>query len=144
MKIWTFFLPVVASCFVFPSLSAAQTTDPVLLSALSKKAVAGDASAMFELAMRYQSGRQVHQTVELGVQWLKNAAFAGSTRAMDRLGDMYYNGDGGVTQNYGEALKYYHCAADRGSAQGMQGLGDYFKGGHVVPKDLTQANAWYA
>ena len=144
MKVMSYLFPIAALFVLIPCFSEAQHPRPDSGGALLKKAEAGDASAMYELGMQYEAGLQVKQSPVLGVQWLKKAALAGNTRAMDRLGDMYGDGDGGVIQNYGESLKYYGNAANLGSAQGMQDLGDCYKDGHGVSKDLDKANAWYA
>ncbi len=55
----------------------------------------------------------------------------GDAKAMDSLGNLYYNGADGLAQDYGKALELYHRAAELGCAQSMTGIGKsyYFEEG---------------
>ena len=58
------------------------------------------------------------------------------------LGNCYYNGDG-VTQDYAEAVKWYHKAAEQGYAPAQCTLGYCYAYGEGVTKSITEAVKWY-
>ena len=66
----------------------------------------GDVFAQNELADLYLSGYGTIQNSEEGIEWLRKSAEAGYWRAMDKLGDCYYNGKH-VAQDYGTAIEWY-------------------------------------
>jgi len=65
------------------------------------------------------------------------------TRAMARVGWMYYKGEGGATQNFSEAIRWFRKAAERGegSAESMLGV-MYFKG-EGVAVNLAESFKWF-
>jgi len=60
-----------------------------------------------------------------------------------RIGDAYYNGTGGVTQDYAKAMVYYRKAADAGNAEAMGRIGFLYEQGQGVAQDYQQTHAWY-
>jgi TPR repeat protein len=61
----------------------------------------------------------------------KKAAEQGVSRAQNKLGLMYYNGEG-VQQNYKEALNWYRKAAEQGFAEAQNNLGLMYHNGEGV------------
>ena len=55
---------------------------------------------------------------------------------------MYEHGDG-ISQNYGEALKWYDLAAKQGDAKGQFNLGVMYRDGKGVPKNYAEAIKWF-
>jgi TPR repeat protein len=53
---------------------------------------------------------------------LQKAAAGGNTSAMNKLGDLSYDGKG-VAQDYGKAREWYQKAADAGNTVAMTNLG---------------------
>jgi uncharacterized protein len=47
-----------------------------------------------------------------------------------------------VTQNYGEAMRWYRMAADQGNVDAEYNLALLYAKGHGVPPDLGQARQW--
>jgi TPR repeat protein len=47
-----------------------------------------------------------------------------------------------LTQNYGEAVKWYGKAAEKGYTKAQYNLGLMYYGGNGVPKDFVQAYLW--
>jgi curved DNA-binding protein CbpA len=75
-------------------------------------------------------------------QDLENAT-KGDLVAANSLGHHYYNGIG-TPQNYGEAVKWWHYAADRGSADSQEELGISYLNGIGVPEDRSRAYLYLA
>jgi TPR repeat protein len=55
---------------------------------------------------------------------------------------MYHDGADHVPQDYAEALKWWHKAADQGHAPAQSGLGAMYGLGQGVPQDYVQAHMW--
>ena len=55
---------------------------------------------------------------------------------------MYQEGKG-VPQDYAEAVKWYHLAAEQGYAPAQDSLGDMYFEGFGVPQDDAEALKWY-
>ena len=70
------------------------------------------------------------------------SAEQGDAKAEFRLGDIYYYGQG-VTQDYSEALHWYHKAADQGDTRALYEIGYMYDLGQGVPQDYTEALRWY-
>src|SRR5215475_2098611 len=71
------------------ALAGAQTT----LDKLKNKAKAGDPAAQYRLAQMLEKGEQSAPDVPNAIQWYERAASQGNSKAMLRLGILYYNGD---------------------------------------------------
>ena len=69
---------------------------------------------------------------------LKPLAESGQPLAQVLLGLMYYESKG-VSQDYGEAFKWYLRAADQGEPVAQLGLGFMYGAGQGVQQDLVQA-----
>ncbi len=66
----------------------------------------------------------------------------GDAEAQFNLGYMYDFGQG-VTQNYGEAVKWYRRAAEQGHATAQNNLGRSYAKSEGVSKDAAQAVSWF-
>jgi hypothetical protein len=55
---------------------------------------------------------------------------------------MYKDGQG-VPQDYAEAAKWYHLAAEQGDADAQNNLGTMYDTGEGVPQDYAEAAKWY-
>ena len=62
--------------------------------------------------------------------------------AQFNLGVMYDNGEG-VPQDYVEAMKWYHKAAEQGHAGAQFNLGLMYANGNGVPQDYAKAAKWF-
>ena len=49
----------------------------------------------------------------------------------------------GVAQNYAEAVKWYHSAAEQGEPQAQFNMGVFYEQGRVVPQNFEMAVKWY-
>jgi TPR repeat protein len=76
------------------------------------------------------------------LQILRPMAARGDARAQGTLGAAYDYGDG-VTQDYGEAVKWYRLAAAQGLAPAQTGLGMAYANGHGVTQNYAEAANWF-
>ena len=58
------------------------------------------------------------------------------------LASVYYKGDG-VPRDYGEAVKWFHRAAEQGLAKSQHMLAVMYEHGDGMPPDYFKAVAWY-
>ena len=111
-KLLTIFLTL----FQF-SLASGQVT-----SSLLQKAEAGDANAMYELALQefalQSTGEQDYSKC---LEWLKKAAEKGHADAVNDIGTMYLNGIG-VPIDYEKAADFFSYASSLGSFAGKNNL----------------------
>ena len=70
-------------------------------------------------------------------------ARAGDAEAMNRLGDCYYSGRGGVTKDHGEALVWWGKAAAKGHRTALFWLGVMHEDGQGTPRNLLNALSYY-
>lgn len=89
---------------------------------IEAKALAGDYSAMSELANYYIQGNVVEKNIEEGINWYEKAIKAGDDFAPQTVNDIGYNlqvGQNGYEVNLSLALRCYKIAADAGNVLGM-------------------------
>ena len=77
------------------------------------------------------------------VRELLNAAESGSPVAMDRLGQMYEHGSGGLPRDATEAFRWYTKAAAAGQATALYHLGSLYEAGIAIPRNLNEATRLY-
>jgi len=77
------------------------------------------------------------------VRLINPHALAGSARAQYYLGWLYYNGRGGVSKDFVQAVYWYRKAAEQGHANAQNNLGICYFNGQGVDKDITQAVYWF-
>lgn len=68
---------------------------------------------------------------------------ADNPSAMFQLGDIYERGRPGVPIDMKKAIEYFEIAAKYGNAEAAMHLGDLYREGKGVEKDLLKAIAWY-
>lgn len=89
---------------------------------IEAKALAGNYSAMSELANYYIQGNVVEKNIEEGINWYEKAIKAGDDFAPQTVNDIgrnLQNGDNGYEVNLSLALRCYKIAADAGNVLGM-------------------------
>lgn len=73
---------------------------------------------------------------------LRVAAEAGLAAAQCTLGVRYRLGEGGVSQDFAEARKWYQLAADQGNSAAMGNLAELYEKGLGVTKDPIKTLQW--
>mgnify|MGYP001817111378 FL=1 len=104
-------------------------------------AEAGDASAQFRMALRYESGTGVPQDYAESVKWLRKAADQGLPEAQFNMGSMYMNGLG-VPEDPAEGFGWYRKAAFQGHASAQKNVGAMYGRGQGVAQDHSEAYVW--
>jgi TPR repeat protein len=92
---------------------------------MRRAADAGNPSGLMLYGMAQMSGNGVPKDLTAGVQTLRRAAEAGSTRAMLVLANFYYNGEHGVGYNREEAKRLIIEAAERGDPSAKSALSHF-------------------
>ena len=67
----------------------------------------------------------------------------GDTHAQFNLGVHYHDGDHGLPQDFAEAARWYHKAAEQGFAPAQNNLGALYWMGDGVPQDRAEAVRWH-
>ncbi len=78
------------------------------------------------------------------IEELKLRAESGDGKADFELGLKYYNGEGGLKQDYKEAFKCYMRSAEQGYDVAMCNLGLMYSRGYGVRQSYSEAAKWYA
>ncbi|MCP3461546.1 tetratricopeptide repeat protein [Bradyrhizobium sp. CCGUVB23] len=111
---------------------------PVLRAAAMK----GDATAAYEIGVRFAEGKGVAANYEEAVKWYDRAAQAGVVLATFRLGTLYEKGLG-VKRDADIARRYYTQAAERGNAKAMHNLAVLDADGGGRGANYKSASQWF-
>jgi localization factor PodJL len=109
---------------------------------LRAAAMAGDAAAEFEVAMRFAEGHGVQPSGEQAARWLDRAAKQGLAPAQFRLGGFYEKGFG-VKKDLAAARDLYLAAANKGNGKAMHNLAVLYAEGINGPADYRSAARWF-
>ena len=132
-------LNAVILVLVLTGLVVAQSTE---IEQLRSAAEQGDASAQFNLGLKYYNGEGVPQDYQEAVKWYRLAAEQGDASAQGSLGAMYYIGEG-VPKDDVEAVYWLRLAAGQGHASAQGALGAMYMNGQGVPQDDETAHVWF-
>jgi hypothetical protein len=110
------------------------------LQSLQSRAGSGDADAMYQLGLLYQSGRGVTADQGQAQQWLEQAARAGNAYAQYALALLYRRQDNNALNQ--QSVNWQQKAAQQGYAEAQYGLGMLYANGQYVPRDLHKARHW--
>ena len=111
---------------------------PVLRAAALK----GDASAAYEIGVRYAEGKGVAPNLDEAAKWYDRAARAGVVPAIFRLGTFYEKGLS-VKKDADIARRYYMQAAEHGNAKAMHNLAVLDADGGGNGADYRNAAQWF-
>ncbi|MEA2986196.1 MAG: localization factor PodJL [Alphaproteobacteria bacterium] len=125
-----------------PAPSADKLPPAIGGPALRAAAAAGDASAEYEVGLRYAEGRGVTANASEAVRWLELAAKQGLAMAQFRLAGLYEKGIGGK-KDIETARRLYKAAAEQGNAGAMHNLAVLYAEGAAVKPDYRTAAQWF-
>ncbi|MDO8398634.1 MAG: hypothetical protein Q7T45_12520 [Bradyrhizobium sp.] len=111
---------------------------PVLRAAALK----GDATAAYEIGVRFAEGKGVAANFDEAAKWYDRAAQAGVVPAIFRLGTLYEKGLS-VKKDVEIARRYYMQAAERGSAKAMHNLAVLDADGGGKGANYKNASQWF-
>jgi localization factor PodJL len=110
--------------------------------ALRTAALKGDASAAYEIGVRYAEGKGVTVNFDEAAKWYDRAAQAGVVPAIFRLGTLYEKGLG-EKKDLDIARRYYLQAAERGNAKAMHNLAVLDADGGTKGANYKSASQWF-
>jgi localization factor PodJL len=109
---------------------------------LRSAAVAGDAAAAYEVAVRYAEGNGVPVNLEEAARWYERAASKGVAPAQFRYASMLEKGLG-VKKDLGAARRLYLAAASKGNSKAMHNLAVLYAEGIDGKPDYGTAVQWF-
>ena len=110
--------------------------------ALRSAALKGDATAAYEIGVRYAEGKCVASNYDEAAKWYDRAAQAGVVPAIFRLGTLYEKGLS-VKKDVDIARRYYMQAAERGNAKAMHNLAVLDADGGGKGANYKSASQWF-
>ncbi|WP_439371594.1 hypothetical protein [Bradyrhizobium sp. DASA03120] len=110
--------------------------------ALRTAAMKGDATAAYEIGVRFAEGKGVATNYDEAAKWYDRAAQAGVVPATFRLGTLYEKGLG-VNKDADIARRYYTQAAERGNAKAMHNLAVLDADGGGRGANYKSAAQWF-
>lgn len=110
---------------------------------LSKAAWAGDAEAMYAMALLHLAGQGVASNPTEAFRWCTKAAKAGLPEAKGLLAALSEE-ELPSADNLAKAMEFYREAATAGDAEAGFALGSLLSKGLAGPPDFTEARKWYA
>lgn len=109
---------------------------------LRSAAMKGDATAAYEIGVRFAEGKGVAANYDEAAKWYDRAAQAGVVPATFRLGTLYEKGLG-VKKDADIARRYYTQAAERGNAKAMHNLAVLDADGGGRGANYKSAAQWF-
>ncbi len=109
---------------------------------LRTAAMKGDATAAYEVGLRFAEGKGVAANYDEAAKWYDRAAQAGVVPATFRLGTLYEKGLG-VKKDADIARRYYTQAAERGNAKAMHNLAVLDADGGGRGANYKSAAQWF-
>lgn len=109
---------------------------------LRNAALKGDATAAYEIGVRFAEGKGVPANLDEAAKWYDRAANAGVVPAIFRLGTFYEKGMA-VKKDADIARRYYMMAAERGNAKAMHNLAVLDADGGGKGADYKAASQWF-
>lgn len=97
-----------------PVKAAELSQAPTDLPSMQKLAGEGDSNAQLNLGNYYATPHNAAPDFAQAAIWYRKAADQGNAEAQYRLGDLYFNGKGGLKQSYEEAFFWFSLAAQAG------------------------------
>jgi TPR repeat protein/serine/threonine protein kinase len=110
-----------------------------------KAADLGDVSALLVMGDIYRVSVDTPKDFTQALHWYQKYASAApyDPTGLYLIGNIYFTGGYGVTQDYSQALSYFQQAADKGNAPAQEKLGEMYENGWGVTKDIPTAVEWY-
>ena len=91
---------------------------------------------------QYELGCNITNDYQKAFFWFQKAAKQGHTEAQNKLGILYYQGQG-VPKDYNQAFYWYRKAAEKGYLAAQFNLGILYYQGLGVPQNYIEAHKWF-
>jgi TPR repeat protein len=115
----------------------------IALDLFKKGADAGDPESIYLLARQTHLGNGLPRDDQKAVALYKKSADLGYPDARFWYGLCLLRGIGGLPQDKAAAVPWVRSAAELGHSTAQAWLGDFYRDGDVLEKDLYQAVSWY-
>ncbi|MBR4695960.1 MAG: SEL1-like repeat protein, partial [Selenomonadaceae bacterium] len=115
-----------------------ETNDEKAFYWFQKAAKQGHAAAQNMLGCAYRDGMGTVKNDNEAYHCFSKAASQGNVLAQHSLGICYLKG-----QDYKEAMKWFRKAAEAGSAEAMNKVGEMYEGGDGIEQDYKEAMKWF-
>jgi uncharacterized protein len=79
---------------------------------------------MYNIGSMYLAGEGVSKNIQQARDWIRKAADAGDPRAMEFIGFLHENGQGGVTQDQEQTITWYRKTAILGEEHAKKRLAE--------------------
>jgi len=99
----------------------------------------GNSAAMLELGNMFASGIGTDKNEESALEWFRKAATKGEPGALYAVGEFYFFGRGGLARDPKMAIYYLTQAAGYNDPHAQNLLGDIYRKGIGVDKNLAEA-----
>jgi localization factor PodJL len=109
---------------------------------LRSAAIAGDAAASYEVAVRFSEGRGVPVSLEDAAYWFERASNKGLAPAQFRYASLLEKGQG-VKKDLVQARRLYISAAGKGNGKAMHNLAVLYAEGIEGKPDYATAAQWF-
>lgn len=120
-----------------------RPADPALgLNLMAEAFEEGYNNAANHLSDAYFAGKYIPRDIDAGHEWLFKAAARGDERTMAILGHYLVTGSHGKTDVV-QGLGLLHQAIEKDYVPAYLWLGNLYRHGQGVERDLTQARVWY-
>lgn len=110
---------------------------------LKASAKLGFPKPQYNLALKYQLGKDVAKDYAEAAKWYERAAKQGIVQAQHNLGILYSNGGHGIEKDLQKAREYFEQAAAQGFAKSQYNLGRMYQIGNGVAPDHNLAVEYY-
>jgi localization factor PodJL len=129
---------------ILPSTAPTGDRLPIAIGGnkLRSAAIAGDATAAYEIAVRFAEGRGVPINQEEAARWFERAASRGIVPAQFRYASQLEKGQG-VKKDLVTARKLYLAAAAKGNGKAMHNLAVLYAEGVEGKPDYANAAQWF-
>lgn len=94
----------------------------------------------YVISQKYNKTQLDFNSMEL--EAVKKYAEKGNIEALNRLGNIYHNGED-IECDYGKAVKWYMLSAEKGNAEAQYRLGNIYDKGKDIERDYEKAVKWY-
>jgi len=95
------------------------------------------------MAYCYRSGHGCEEDEARSLELARESSGRGSRYGQYTLGELHYYGEGGLAQDYAQAVALYRLAAAQSLEEAQHSLGYMYYSGFGVARDYTAALRWY-
>lgn len=106
-----------------------------------KYAENADMMAQWQIAVAYQTGKEIPQNLKKAVYWYEKAALQGHVLSQSKLGCLYFDGDA-VDRDYKKAVYWFEKAAEQKSVKALEKLAYCYNHGLGVEKSRSKADGY--